>query len=220
MRITSATLGTARPAAMRAFYAGSLGLPVADTPDGGFTVTAGWSRLTFAPAPAGTAPVHHFAFQIPENGVDAAMGWLDGRADLLPHQGSAVVAFPNWDAHAIYFLDPDGHIVEFIAHHGLPTASDAPFGPASLLGLAEVGLPGEVRPLAAAIEAGIGEGVWSGGGPGFAAVGDAWSRFILVPEGHHWLPTTIPAGVFPTAVTVEAARRGAVGVGKYAIAAR
>lgn len=219
MRLEAVHLTTTGLPALRAFWADVLGQAVADRPDEGFAVALGWTTLAFGPAAPGTTPVHHVAVQIPENQLEAAMAWLAARdVALLPHEGSPVLAFPHWDAHSVYFLDPAGHVLELIAHHGLPTASDAPFGPASLLGLAEVGLPGDVQATAAAIEAALGERVWSGGGPGFAAVGDAWGRFILVPEGHRWLPTDIPARAFPTAVTSRGERPGALALGPYALA--
>ncbi len=220
MRIEAVSLTTALPDALRDFWGATLGQRIEEGPNGSFTVVLGWTRLSFQPAADGTRPIHHLAVQIPENQLEAAMAWLDGRVRLLAHEGSPVLAFPNWDAHSVYFFDPAGHVLEVIAHHGLPTASDAPFGPASLLGLAEVGLPGDVRAGAAAIEAAIGERVWTGGGVGFAALGDAWGRFILVPEGHRWLPTEVPAAAFPTAVATAGARAGVLAWGRYALASR
>jgi len=55
--------------------------------------------------------------------------------------GGRAFAFPDWNADAAYFRDPDRNVVELIAHHDLPEPHRPPFGPGSMLGVCEVGVP-------------------------------------------------------------------------------
>src|SRR5690242_17559175 len=60
-------------------------------------------------------PFYHFALLVPGDRFDAAHAWADERFELV----GGVFDFDNWDARAVYFLDPAGNIVELIAHRGL-----------------------------------------------------------------------------------------------------
>src|SRR3954462_11649834 len=61
-------------------------------------------------------PFYHFALLVPGDRFEAAHAWAEDEFELL---GGGVFEFENWDARAVYFLDPAGNIVELIAHHGL-----------------------------------------------------------------------------------------------------
>ncbi len=191
MQINELVLEAADLARQRAFYAGVLGLPVLDASEGGLCVGVGGGRLTFRQGPGARAGCYHYAFTIPENQIQAARGWLAARATLLADAaGAEVFFFEGWDAHAVYCLDPDGNVVELIARHTLGNPSDAPFGPAQLLGISEIGVAAaDVPAQVAALQAQTGAGVYGTGGPTFTALGDHCGLLIVVPAGRPWLPT-------------------------------
>jgi catechol-2,3-dioxygenase len=202
---------------MRDFYGRTLGLPfVADDADS-ISFRAGHTVLTFENVeearhgvPGRPNPFYHFAFNIPENRLAEALEWLRPRTPIVRKaDGSEVFHFDAWNAHAFYFLDLAGNIVEFIARHTLRNASTTPFAPDSIGDVSEIGLvvpdvPAAVRMTADAL----------GAAPylnrisdEFAAVGDERGLFILVKTGRLWFPLegarARAARVFPTKVTTR-----------------
>src|SRR5687768_15671945 len=120
----------AAQAAMKAFYGKTLELRILDEQADRFTVEAGETRLTFvdgAETADGRAPFYHFAFNIPENKIVKALEWQQKRTPLLPipERNRAaglppeVVDYRHWNAHSVFFLDPAGNVVEYIARHDL-----------------------------------------------------------------------------------------------------
>lgn len=205
MEIDEVRLQTAQPAALRRFYAETLGLAVAGERQGGFVVSVGASRLVVRPAEAGEEPFYHLAFNIPENQLPAGKRWLAGKAALLRDPaGEEVFASPDhWDAHMLYFRDPAGNILELIARHALANASDEAFGPRSLLSVSEVGLV--VPDVAATVGAlgRLGLPPYGEAEPAFAPVGDERGLLIVVPTGRPWFPSGEPAAVAPVEITLR-----------------
>jgi catechol 2,3-dioxygenase-like lactoylglutathione lyase family enzyme len=181
VRVSSARLDD-----QRALFAGVLGLTVAGGSEG-LRVHAGASTLVYEP---GIPSPQHVAFRIPSASYADALAWLGARVELLAgDDGRAEVAFPAWNAHAMYFRDPDGNVLELIAHHDLPEPYTAPFGAGTLLGICEVGMPADdVAAFLARLESGAGIHRWSGDGVTFAAAGDKAGSLIVVPRGRSWHP--------------------------------
>jgi len=203
--------------AQRQFYRDVLTLPVQGGTDGPLIVGAGRTRLIFEAAEAGTAPVYHFAFNIPENRFVEARRWIAARTPLLRRGKEDEFHFIPWNAHACYFTDAAGNILEFIARHNLPNASSEPFDGRGILEVSEIGLPGTtVGEMVAMLEAGPGLALWSGDRESFAAVGDACGLCIIVPTGHRWLPDKrIPAAPHPVALTIAGDRDAAYAIPGY-----
>ena len=113
-----------------------------------FEFAIGDSALALTESVERASPLYHFAFNISENKIDAARDWLAERVELIetppefrdPAHAPEVRWFKSWNAHALYFLDPAGNVVEFIARHDLPSAADGPFTPADILGISEIAL--------------------------------------------------------------------------------
>ncbi|MBN2469095.1 MAG: hypothetical protein JXN59_00115 [Anaerolineae bacterium] len=210
MEIRELVLEAPDPAALESFYSTTLGLPTRRE-DEALIIQAGATRLSFTPAAPGSQPLYHFAFNIPENLFEAGRAWLAERAPLLRRNGEQeVFDFQEWDAHACYFADPAGNILELIARHNRPNAAPGPFGPAHLLRISEIGLPGPtVAHVADALAEGPGLAIYSGDREHFAAVGDERGLFIVVPEGRLWLPDDrVPAAACPVRATISGARPG------------
>jgi len=192
--------------AQRDFYTTVLSLPVVEENDGTLTVRAGSSRLTFKQAPEGWSGVYHFAFNIPENRFQDAKSWLSGRAPLIKDAGGAdEFRFESWNAHSIYFYDPAGNILEFIARHNLDNSSNGPFTGQSILSVSEIGLatdnvPDTVRLLREHLGVGIYDGA---GSDTFTAAGDEHGLFIVVKRSRVWFPDTgKPAELVPLLVVI------------------
>lgn len=207
MQILELRLAAPDLAAQRDFYAETLGLP-ADLAGGVLTIQVGATRLIFTPA-VDIAPCYHFAFNVPENQFAAAKAWISARAPLLTDpEGVDEFDFAPWNAHAFYFADAAGNILEGIARHDLANASDRPFDADSLLSISEIGLPGpSVAALAETLQVATGVPHYSGDRESFAALGDPRGLFIVVPFGHPWLPDLrVKAAAHPVTATVRAGK--------------
>lgn len=207
--------------AMRRFYRETIGLSLIAETATSISFRAGHTTLTFEQrilpdSARSTSPFYHFAFNIPENRLAEALEWARARVPIVRrHDGDEVFHFEAWDAHAFYFLDPAGNIVEFIARHTLNNASSRAFGSESIGDVSEIGLV--VPDVAAAIDA---TRTLLGATPyldrrsdEFTAVGDERGLFILVKRGRLWFPfegeQARAAAVFPTVVTTRGVERAA-----------
>jgi hypothetical protein len=193
MRFAEVTLEA--PLDLRDFYGGELGLPL-----DGESIVVGETRLRFDVGERGA--FYHFALLLPGDRFDAALRWARERVELL----GDVFDFDNWDAHAVYFHDPAGNIVELIAHHGSEESNDSgDFHPDELVGLSELGLVGDPPELLRKLES-VGLRLWDGEveGPGrLGFVGERGRVLILAEPGRGWLPTGRPAEPHPVELVLE-----------------
>lgn len=187
---------------LRRFYAETLGLQLASATLGSVSLRVGASRLTFEQGPA--SHPYHFAFGLPAARFRAAKTWLASRrALILDRAGRDEFEFPDWNARSVYFYDPAGNIVEFIARPGDLAADGEPFTPSDLTGVCEAGLA--VPDVPAAVSRLTGElGLRAYGGTGsetFMAVGDESGQLIVVRRGREWYPDTgVAAAIQPISV--------------------
>jgi catechol-2,3-dioxygenase len=200
MAILEARLHTAPLDAQRAFYAERLGLPLEEDGADAFAVRAGASLLRFQRAAEGE-PKYHFAFNVPANRFAESKAWIAGLVDLVEMDGDDEFDFRSWNAHAVYFHDPAGNIVELISRHGLDNAADAP----ALLEISEMGMPApDVHALRDEIESRFGYELYDGGGDSFAAVGDERGLLIVVRAGRTWFPQAGEGRPWPLELTITA----------------
>lgn len=208
MRILELTLQSKDPAAQRNFYHDLFGLPVVAENAQSVTIQAGYTRITFEQWSIEAPPsTYHFAFNIPENQLMPAKDWVTARTPLAigpENEGREIYNFQSWNAHAFYFLDPDGNVVEFIARHNLPTASDQLFSERSLIGVSEISLATpNVLQTVDGLQRHLGIDVYDGKGSDlFSAVGDEHGLFIVVKVGRVGLASTWPALPLPTRATI------------------
>jgi len=219
MKLRELRLLAPRPAELVPFYRDRLGLPVLAEGEDAVAFRAGSSRLVVRRGDDDEkpAPYYHVAFNIPENKLERAVAWTESRFPLIHRRGAGdpIVHFPHWNAHAIYFWDPAGNLLELIARHELKNASEGPFGAADILAASEIGVvvddvPATVDRLAEL----LGVASYPAGRPisdGFAAVGDATGLFIVVRRERIWLMTEdLPARVFPTEIVLGGPKPGLV----------
>jgi catechol 2,3-dioxygenase-like lactoylglutathione lyase family enzyme len=189
------SLASERLDAQRSLYAGAFGLPAEDENEA-LALRIGDARLVLAP---GVPSPQHFAIRIPSTAYADALVWLGERVELLTGEdGSPAFAFPDWNADSAYFADPDGNIVELIAHHDLPEPYAPPFGPAALLGICEAGMPvDDVGAFLDELERRMGARRWSGNRETFAAAGTKSGSLIVVQRSRVWYPTEAAAATQP-----------------------
>lgn len=206
MRFQRIELESHVPEELASFYEDILELPVASIASG-CAIIAGESVLEFRKAENESTPFYHFAFNIPENMLDRAMTWAEPKFPLLYHKKSKgpVVHFRSWNAHAVYFLDPAGNIVEFIAHHTMDNARSGAFSSSDILNVGEIGfVTPDVPALETQIHEAFGIDTYQSSSPVFAPVGNTHALFILAKQGRVWLPTDdVEAKTYPAKVTAS-----------------
>lgn len=205
MNILALTLPTRDLAAQRRFYSHTLNLPVVSDEARSLTVRIGTSRLTFE-QDAEFGGFFHIAFDIPRTLVGEAEGWLQARVPLLTDSQGRSVFPPGdpWNTTNLYFDDPAGNILEFIARHDLPHDRAGPFGPDSLLRISELGVVVPDVPQAVR-ELGQHSGLhpFNGQSDTFTPVGGHDGMLIVVREGRGWFPVGRPAVAAPFQLTFE-----------------
>ena len=203
MNIRNITLRSHLIEELSEFYGNLLDMNV--TRESGYiSINPGNSTLRFEPGTSGSEPFYHFAFNIPENQLDVAIKWLDGKVYLIPLDGETVFDFKAWDAHSIYFYDPAGNIVEFIARHRLNNSSDKTFSGKSILSISEMGMPvKKVKPFFQKLYDDLSLPLFTGNLKTFTAAGDDEGLLIIVPEERKWFPDCPRAEIFPIDITLS-----------------
>ncbi|TDF92777.1 VOC family protein [Paenibacillus piri] len=206
MKIKELTLMTRQLEAMKSFYGSLLGLELLEDRPSYLSFRAGESVLTFQNGSPGENPFYHIAFTIPTNKFVEAKRWVSELGiPLFSKEGQDEFAFENWNATSLYFYDPNGNLIEFIAHHTLDNATNEAFGPKLLLRISEIGLPvdnvpASVRELTSAFQLSL----WGGDGQQFAPLGGAEGVLIVVDRRRPWFPDGRTPAVFDSKVTMEA----------------
>ncbi|MEJ5961578.1 hypothetical protein [Pedobacter immunditicola] len=190
----------------RVFYNQVIRMNLLKETDQSVSFPAGNSILTFQQSNSGVNPTYHFAFNIPENQIQDAINWAHGKVELLSvTENSKIADYQSWNAHAIYFTDNNGNVLEFIARHDLKNASAAAFSPVAIECISEIGLVTEEVPaFTDQLMAAHGLTLFpkQPRQTNFAALGDDHGLFIIVGADRHWFPTTVPSEKFPLKVII------------------
>ncbi|HMQ69252.1 MAG TPA: VOC family protein [Ignavibacteria bacterium] len=207
MFIKEVKLNTGRLYELKEFYGSVLGLTLSSLDESSVSVKTKNSVLTFLSDQntKGTdGPFYHIAFNIPDNQFKQAKKWLSERADLIKYRGEDEFPFESWNARAMYFYDPAGNILEFIARYDLRNSSEDKFSGKDILNVSEIGLP--VRNAEIFIDkitAGFSLPLFSGDRKSFGAIGDDNGLMIVVPDKRIWYPNLKEAGIFPVTVIIR-----------------
>jgi len=195
------------------FYKDILELSVSDLNDLDFTVNTTGTKLIFEETSDSLqAPFYHFAFNIPSNRIYEAYEWLKKRIDPLwiDDYKSYIADFSNWNAKSVYFLDPAGNIVEFIARADLNDIVDEQFSSSLVRSISEIGLVFPGNNFRESIEKLMNDHqltyfIKQPPLESFCAIGNDEGLFIVVPENRSWYPCKDkPAGIFPLEITFSA----------------
>ena len=203
MNITYLEILTTDVQTQRDFYAKVLELPVKET-TGRLEVQVGSTTLVFDQAQPDFDGAYHFAFNIPENQLPAAMRWSSGRVTLLNDEtGKELFESESWKSHSVYFKDPAGNVLEFIARHDLKNPHEGKFDSTQILNVSEIGLPSEnVIALSNDLCMQLGLSVFhQEPNENFTPVGDDNGLFILPIKDRIWIPRSgVPAKLLPIKV--------------------
>ncbi|MEY4927720.1 MAG: Metallothiol transferase FosB [Bacteroidota bacterium] len=203
--------------ALKTFYCDSLGFKMVANNADNFTVQCGTSKLTFLKTHLINAkPYYHFAFNIPSNQIKDAHNWLKTKQieampteiDEATNQPIYIAAFDAWQAEAVYFYDPAGNIVEFIARHEFSRPSSKPFSMENVISISEIGLVAvekDSKEYAAELREKYDLTSFQKGTnrTDFWALGADNGLLLAFREGRKYFPTDLPAARFPLKVFFE-----------------
>lgn len=201
MNIKEVELYTQSIKDLKDFYVNKLKLPMTVESDISFSIQVGNSLITFREMTSSLKPIYHLAINIPENKIEDAIKWTESKVQILNSQGSHVVHFEDWNANSIYFYDPTGNIIEFIARHNLDNSTEQLFSESSLLCVSEIGIPADDVVSVTNRLINLGLNCWGSYNENFSAVGDEDGLLILVKNGRPWFMTDIQA--YPHNLTVR-----------------
>ncbi|QMV40029.1 VOC family protein [Cohnella cholangitidis] len=205
MEITEIKLLANRLDLLKEFYCTMLELPILEYTPSSLSILAGSSKLIFVHSTDVVNPYYHFAFNISENKVDQALKWLQARAVPINQvEGNDVLYSESWNSDSIYFYDPAGNIVEFIARHSLRQGSNAKgFSALDILNISEIGLPSEdVLDLSAHLQEKYEEPVYRSGNAMFTPIGDEEGLMILSSLDRNWLGSSKKVAIFPMEIVL------------------
>jgi catechol 2,3-dioxygenase-like lactoylglutathione lyase family enzyme len=213
MLLQKISLHTAAPIAeMQVFYTETLGFRLLSATNEDFEVQMGDSTLHFHTTHlVNKQPFYHFACNIPTNKVEEAAKWLALRnIDCLEipkteadDEATVIATFEDWNARAIYFIDPAGNIVEFIARLDSRYTSLKPFAADSVISISEIGLAcANAKTYAAELRTkyDLTSFQKSTNNEAFWALGADNGLFIISSENRNWFPTDTQVQHFPMKV--------------------
>ena len=217
-RLLQLDLVTATPIAeLKKFYTVGLGLPLITEQADQFMIRAGETTIRFVQVKQdGAAPFYHFAFNIPENKIVKAREWQLRRTELSATPTHMIDEkfpkdirhFQNWNAHSIFFWDPAGNLVEYIARHDLENRADGDFTSKDLLCASEIAfIVDDADDIADELKSSFSLNQYRGGDANFRAIGDENGLLLVIKKGRVWESHTNISrtpGTIKTAVTINA----------------
>lgn len=191
-RITMLRLLTTTPlATMKKFYAETIGFPVSEM-ENELIVHAGETMIHFIPAPSrDQRPFYHFAFNIPENKIQKAFEWQGKRTSIIHPSPDGVkneiVNFAHWNAHSVFFLDPAGNLLEYIARHDLDNEAAGDFSINDILYASEIAfIVDDVIASGNLLQKEMELAAYRNGDPGFWPIGDESGLLLMIRKGRIW----------------------------------
>jgi hypothetical protein len=213
MKILSLSLSTTTLSKMKHFYLEQLGFSLKHESNDSFTIFAGRTELTFTQDDSVTNRYYHFAMDIPHNQIEEAQAWLWQKGchplDTTSEADSTkrkIIFFENINAHSIYFMDPQGNVLEFIARKNLNNASNKSFDALSIINISEIGfgLNQDVNVSIKRLSSQFGVTPFgTGDGKIFQILGDDHGTFILSDTSRAWFPTSRSVEIHPIHMTIE-----------------
>lgn len=201
MKIKHLTLDCANLQEQKYFYTKKFAFEILDESDEHLTLKMGSSHLTFRENRLNKA-YYHFAFNIPYDAIPKAANWLDKKVVIIETDDGKIKDFSNWEALAIYFLDPAGNIVEFIGRKRVKANTRTVFNEKDVINISEVGLPVfQVNEAYDMIHRKAEIEKFDCKSSTFCACGDDNGLFIIVDRAEKlWYPTDEAAKTFPMEV--------------------
>lgn len=171
------------------FYAQVIGLKNLSQDANHVTFKIGSSQLVIRYRAESTP--YHFAINIPANKALEALVWLKNKVTILKDGDIEIQDFPNWNAEAMYFYDPDKNIVELIARKNLNNELPEEFTADQFLEISEIGLAStEIKKHYTFLNKLTGMEIYAGNFERFCAIGGEHGLFICINTlEKDWFPT-------------------------------
>ncbi|MDJ0356312.1 hypothetical protein [Paenarthrobacter sp. PH39-S1] len=191
MKIRSVAITVRDLAKAVQFYRDILLLPV-EVAHASAEVTIGSSRLTLTTGD-GFDGVHHLAFGILPSEFELAHDWLARRVSLLQADGSEVFfGGDDWKSRSLYFLGPEGIILEFIARDADASTVSSKGENPQILSISEVGIGVEdVLAAVATLSEGLAIPNFYDCSSTFASMGSHDGLLIVVQQERLWFPSKV-----------------------------
>ena len=181
---------------LKKFYTSTLGLPLIVEQVDQFAFKAGETTIRFIKTTeAGTMPFYHFAFNIPENKILKAREWQLKRTALSATPSQLIdTAYPkdirhfqHWNAHSVFFWDPAGNLVEYIARHDLKNSAEGEFSSKDILCASEIAfIVNDTEAIAEEIRSSFALDQYKNGDANFRAIGDENGLLLVIKKGRVW----------------------------------
>ena len=181
---------------LKKFYTSLIGLPLVSEQTDRFMIHAGETTISFIKTnEKSAAPFYHFAFNIPENKILKAREWQLKRTALSetplqlidPSYPKDIRHFQHWNAHSVFFWDPAGNLVEYIARHDLKNTADGEFTSKDLLCASEIAfIVQDTETIADEIKSSFDLNQYRGGDENFRAIGDENGLLLVMKKGRVW----------------------------------
>nr|WP_255688295.1 hypothetical protein [Pontibacillus sp. HN14] len=177
-----------------------------------FEVRVGESVLVFTSKNVAGAPYYHFAFNVPSNQFNDAKQWVQSRVQLNTEEGEDEADFSNLPAHSLYFYDPAGNIVEFIARHSISEDREEPFSAKNLLNISEISLTVQDALWAGEKLKSIGiherdQEAISGSSLNFMGNREDGNSLLLIEPGRRWIFSNKEAEIHPLEILLKTGER-------------
>ncbi len=208
MKITQVELFIANFEETISFYKDQLHWELLNTKDGKATFRVGESLLVLHQNEE-SKHYYHFAFNIPPNLFHSAKHWIQQRMTLLTEDGDDEADFTESKAKALYFEDPAGNIIEYIARSTTPTALTYEFSPTQLVGISEIGV--STNDVKTVVEELMGMGIFPRNNENiyesqflnFMGEAEEGNYIIVGPVGRRWIFSEKPGKETPTIIHTD-----------------
>lgn len=204
---------------LKKFYVSVLGLQLVSAQPDRCTIQAGETTIRFTKTvQGGASPFYHFAFNIPENKILKAREWQLKRTTLSATPSQLVDErypkdirhFQHWNAHSVFFWDPAGNLVEYIARHDLNNSAEGDFSSKDILCASEIAfIVDDADGIAGELKSTLHLQQYRNGDANFRAIGDENGLLLVMRKGRVWEGHTNISKVtdtFKTGVTIHADR--------------
>ena len=159
-------------------------------------------------------PWYHVAFNIPENKIVSALEWQKKRTPVIqtpdrlldPAFPDQIRHFRNWNAHALFFFDPAGNLLEYIARHDLGNSAPGPFTASDILYASEIGfVVDEQEESARHLHRDLGLPAYPPGTSRWWAMGSEAGLLLCLPKRRWGENTERPKrfAVYPTEASIQ-----------------
>jgi len=205
MRIKRIKLYTKDLKSEKRFYSEDLDFKIQDDKAQSFSVTVGWTNMTFEESRQ--QHIYHYCFLIPCNQLAEALDWFEQRTNIIEvSAGNKTQHFESWNADSFYFYYASGNLAECIVRYDLKNDSVKPFDQNSILCLNEIGFPTrDIKSVNDKLTKFLNTSFWKGDLERFGTHGNQ-EGLILLPNydiKKHWFPTDLQIRPEPFGLSVE-----------------